>query len=381
MPVREVLMTSSVRRFDWILFGAMAVLLVLSCLFIYSAGSRSAEHALGGLAGRQFLWALIGLVCYGAAAAFDYRKISRMHGWVYAGALVALVLVLFAGTSVYGANRWFSFGGVMVQPSEFAKLAVLFTLAARLGDPSADPARPGLWIQAFILTGIPFLLIAVQPDLGSAMVLLPILLLVLFCAGAPVRPLLVLIGLGGAAVVVLALWLRFFPDSCTFLTEYQKNRILVYLNVNQDPLGAGWNKLQSQIAVGSGGWFGKGFLKGTQNILGFLPKTVAPTDFIYSVVAEETGFAGSTLLLALYTVLVMRCLRVAAIARDTFGRLLAAGIGTLIFSHVFVNIAMTIGLMPITGLPLPLMSYGGTFMVSTMTALGLVQSVCLRRRI
>jgi rod shape determining protein RodA len=180
---------------------------------------------------------------------------------------------------------------------------------------------------------------------------------------------------------VLIVWLRFFPDTCPFLSEYQKNRILVYLNVTKDPLGAGWNKLQSQIAVGSGGLFGKGYLKGTQNILGFLPRTVAPTDFIYSVVAEETGFAGSLVLLALYTTLIMRCMRAAVRARDRLGRLLAAGISVLIFTHVFVNIAMTVGLMPITGLPLPLMSYGGSFMVSTMIALGLAQSVYLRRRI
>ena len=138
--------------------------------------------------------------------------------------------------------------------------------------------------------------------------------------------------------------------------------------------------MQSQIAVGSGGLFGKGYLKGTQNILGFLPRTVAPTDFIYSVVAEETGFAGSALLLVLYTTVTVRCVRAAVQARDFFGRLLAMGIGVLLFTHVFINIAMTVGLMPITGLPLPLMSYGGSFMVSTMGALGLVQSVYLRRR-
>jgi rod shape determining protein RodA len=212
------------------------------------------------------------------------------------------------------------------------------------------------------------------------MILLPIIMAILFCAGIPLRPLLVLIGTGGTALLILVAWLIFFPESCP-LEDYQKNRILVYLNIIQDPLGSGWNKLQSQIAVGSGGWFGKGYLKGTQNILGFLPRTVAPTDFIYSVVSEETGFAGSSLLLVLYTTVVVRCMRAAVLARDTFGRLLAVGTGVLIFSHVFVNIAMTIGLMPITGVPLPLMSYGGTFMVSTMTALGLVQSVYLRRRI
>lgn len=366
-------------RFDWIMFGAIVVLLVLSCLFIYSADYRN-DHASGALMTRQVLWALIGLGCYSVASALDYRKLSGVHWWIYLAGLLSLVLVLFLGMSVYGAHRWFSFGGITVQPSEFAKLAAVFTLAAWLGDPATDVDRFKTFILAFVLAGIPFLLIAAEPDLGSAMVLLPIVMLLVFCAGVPLRPLLTLVGAGVAAVLVLVVWLRFFPDSCPFLTDYQKNRILVFLNVSADPLGAGWNKLQSQIAVGSGGLFGKGYLKGTQNILGFLPRTVAPTDFIYSVVAEESGFAGSALLLVLYTTVVVRCMRIAALARDTFGRLLAVGVGVLIFSHVFVNIAMTIGLMPITGLPLPLMSYGGTFMVSTMTALGLVQSVYLRRR-
>lgn len=373
-------MSRSLHRFDWIMFGAVAALLVTSCLFIYSADYRN-DHAAGGLMGRQIMWVLIGLGCYSAVSSMDYRKLSGMHWWIYTAGLAALVLVLFLGMSVYGAHRWFRFGGITVQPSEFAKLATIFTLSAWLGDPATDIERMKTFLLAFVLAGLPFLLIAAEPDLGSAMVLLPIVMLLLFCAGVPLRPLLTLVGAGTVALLVLVVWLRFFPDSCPFLTDYQKNRILVYLNVNQDPLGAGWNKLQSQIAVGSGGLFGKGWLKGTQNILGFLPRTVAPTDFIYSVVAEESGFAGSSLLLVLYTTVIVRCMRAAIVARDAFGRLLAAGIGVLIFSHVFVNIAMTIGLMPITGLPLPLMSYGGTFMVSTMTALGLVQSVYLRRRI
>lgn len=366
-------------RFDWLMFSAVAVLMVLSCLFIYSADYRN-DHAVGGLMGRQIIWALIGLGCYAAAAAVDYRKLNGMHWWFYLASLIALVLVLFIGMSVYGAHRWFSLGSITVQPSEFSKLALIFTLAAWLGDPATDIENFKTLILAFILAGIPFLLIAVEPDLGSAMVLVPIVMLLLFCAGVPLKPLLTITGLGIAAVFVLIVWLLVFPDSCP-LEDYQKNRILVYLNVNQDPLGAGWNKLQSQIAVGSGGLFGKGYLKGTQNILGFLPRSVAPTDFIYSVVAEETGFAGSSLLLVLYTTVVVCCMRAAVTARDMFGRLLAAGVGILIFSHVFVNIAMTVGLMPITGVPLPLMSYGGTFMVSSMTALGLVQSVYLRRRV
>lgn len=375
-------MTGRLLRFDWIQFAVVCVLLVISCLFIYSADCRSTDQVSRGLAWKQLQWVGIGLVCYAGAAAFDYRKLNSLHWWIYLVSILLLVLVLFFGLSVYGARSWFRLGGgFTVQPSEFGKLAVIFTLAAWLGDPATDVERFKTFILAFMLTGIPFLLVAIQPDLGSAMVLVPLVLVLLFCAGAPLRPLLILIGGGLVMVFLLVIWLRFFPDSCPFLEDYQKNRILVFLNVNDDPLGAGWNKLQSQIAVGSGGLFGKGYLNGTQNILGFLPKTVAPSDFIFSVVAEESGFTGSSLLLGLYTTMVVRCMKAAVVAQDMLGRLLAAGVCALIFSHVFENIAMTIGVMPITGVPLPLMSYGGTFMVCTMTALGLVQSVYLRRRI
>lgn len=373
-------MIPRIRRFDWTMFGTILVLLLCSILFIFSAGYRNSDQGFGGLAVRQLVWAFIGLGCYATTAAFDYHQLKQMHWWIYAVSLSSLILVLFIGTSVYGANRWFSIGGVMIQPSEFAKLSLIFTLAAWLGDPATDVDELGTFVKAFLIMGVPFLLIVAEPDLGTAMVLLPLILVLLFSAGTPVRPLVILVGAGGLMLLLLVIWLRFFPDTCPFLTDYQKNRVLVYLNVNQDPLGAGWNKLQSQIAVGSGGLFGKGYLKGTQNILGFLPRTVAPTDFIYSVVAEETGFTGSTLLLVLYTTVTVRCMRAAVLARELFGRLLAAGIGVLIFTHVFINIAMTVGLMPITGLPLPLMSYGGSFMVTTMAALGLVQSVYLRRR-
>ena len=373
-------MIAGLRRFDWIIFGTILLLLTLSLLFIYSAGYQSGEGAGRGLLLRQIIWATVGLGCYLTASAFDYRKLSSLHWWIYAGALLALILVFFFPEK-NNSHRWIPMPGFDLQPSEMAKLSVAITLAAWLGNPATDVKELSTFAKAFLLAVCPFLLIVLEPDLGTAMVLVPLTLVLLFCAGIPLRPLLVLIGAGGAALLVIVVWLRFFPDSFPFLADYQKNRVLVYLNVVQDPLGAGWNKLQSQIAVGSGGWFGKGYLKGTQNMLGFLPRTVAPTDFIYSVVAEETGFAGSTVLLSLYTLIVVRCLRAAVRATELFGRLLAAGIGALIFTHVFINIAMTVGLMPITGLPLPLMSYGGSFMVVTMAALGLVQSVYLRRHI
>jgi rod shape determining protein RodA len=372
-------MIPRIRRFDWTLFGVILALLLLSFFFIFSAGYQSGDIALSGKALKQVVWALIGLGCYCAAAAFDYRKLKELHWWIYAGTLAGLLLV-FLFPEKNNAHRWIPMPGFDLQPSEFAKLGVVFTLAGVLSDPATDVDEAGSFFKVFGLMAVPFFLIVIEPDLGTSMVLIPVALALLFCAGAPVKPLVFLVAAGILGLVTLAVWLRFFPDTCPFLTDYQKSRVLVYLNVSQDPLGAGWNKLQSQIAVGSGGLFGKGYLKGTQNILGFLPRTVAPTDFIYSVVAEETGFAGGSLLLVLYTAVTVRCMRAAVQARDLFGRLLAAGIGVLLFTHVFINIAMTVGLMPITGLPLPLMSYGGSFMVTTMGALGLVQSVYLRRR-
>lgn len=371
-------MMNFIRRFDWVLFGTILLLLTLSILFIYSADYRS-EGASRGMWALQMRWVAIGLVSYFVAAIFDYRKLKDAHWWIYAGALFALGLV-FLFPEQNNAHRWIPLPGFNFQPSEVAKLAVVITLSAYLSSPDTDVDEMSTFIKAFVLLGIPFLLIVIEPDLGTSMVLIPLTLALLFCAGAPVRPMAILVGAGVGAVVLLGFWLYFLPDTCPFLTEYQKSRVLVYLGVNDDPLGAGWNKLQSQIAVGSGGLFGKGYLKGTQNILGFLPRTVAPTDFIYSVVAEETGFAGSSVLLVLYTTVTVCCIRAAVLAQDFFGRLLAMGIGVLLFTHVFINIAMTVGIMPITGLPLPLMSYGGSFMVSTMGALGLVQSVYLRRR-
>lgn len=370
-----------IRRFDWTMFGTILALLSISVLFIYSAGYQTGEVSLlTGKALKQIIWALIGLGAYCAAAAFDYRKLTDFHWWFFAGCVIALVGVKVFGTSISGANRWFSIGGFMIQPSEFAKLATVFSMAAFLSSPATDVDEPGTFVKALALMALPFFLIVIEPDLGTSMVLIPLTFALLFCAGTPAKPLLILIGAGITGLIVLAIWIRWFPDTCPFLTPYQKGRILVYLGLDNDPLGAGWNKLQSQIAVGSGGLFGKGYLKGTQNILGFLPRTVAPTDFIYSVVAEETGFVGSGVLLMLYITITVRCMRTAVQAIDLFGRLLAAGIGVLLFTHGFINIAMTVGLMPITGLPLPLMSYGGSFMVTTMGALGLVQSVYLRRR-
>jgi rod shape determining protein RodA len=358
-----------VRRSDWVLTFAVVSLIVVGVLFIYSAAFQRADTPVSGFYQRQMIWGAAGLLGYLFLSMVDYRRLAESSWWIYAATLVLLVLVLFFGRRIFGATRWLSLFGMQVQPSEFAKLAVILVAARFLSRPGLDIASPRNLLWTLLLAAVPFVLIVRQPDLGTAAVLLPITLSILFVAGAPLRYFAVL-----AVIGVLML-----PVAWLGLGDYQRDRIMVFVDPGRDPYGAGWNKMQSEIAVGSGGLTGKGYLKGTQNVLGYLPRTVAPTDFIYSVIAEEKGFVGSASVLALYALVLMAGLRTALVARDKLGRLLAVGVVGMIFFHVFVNIAMTIGLMPITGLPLPLMSYGGSFMISTMLGFGILQSVYIGR--
>jgi rod shape determining protein RodA len=239
---------------------------------------------------------------------------------------------------------------------------------------------------------VPWALILKQPDLGTAMIFVPMALTMLYVAGVSLKALGTLLGTGALAIafVVGAL---FLPEKMGWsearqsqimrgigVSHYQRDRLVVFFRPDSDPLGAGWNKRQSEIAVGSGGGWGKGFLNGTQNILRFLPRSVAPTDFIFCVIAEEKGFLGSFVVLSLFAVLVGSAMCTGLQAHDKMGRLLCAGVAAMLFAHVFVNISMTVGLLPITGLPLPLLSYGGSFMMVVMSALGMVQSVHIRSR-
>jgi rod shape determining protein RodA len=321
---------------------------------------------------------------------------AALSWWIY-GAAMFLLLLVFLFPQVNGAHRWIPLPGFTFQPSELGKIAVVVTLAAYLAAPGRDlDDWKTLWI-CFAIVGLPFLLIALEPDLSTALTLAPISLVIMLCMGLQRRKLLLSIGAVLVLIAAACFWIKYETTDAIealppeerpaivlprmpFLEAYQKGRIKVFLSKDHDLADAGWNKLQSQIAVGSGGLYGKGYLQGTQNILGFLPRTVAPTDFIFCVIAEETGFIGGMLFILLYAVLLGRCMRASIRSRDDFGRLMALGIGVMLFCHVFVNIAMTIGILPITGLPLPLMSYGGSFMVSTMIALGLVQSIYQRRR-
>ncbi len=383
----------TIRRSNWMLSVFVSILLVVGVMFVYSATYVGNNITMRPLYERQIVWLIAGIISYTAMALYDYRRFKQISWAVYGGALILLVLVLFLGNTIYGAKRWlmlFGKNGIGVQPSEIAKLSTIILLAHQLSQSGRNLTRFRDIAMMSGLIILPVALILMQPDLGTAMVFIPTAFIMMFVAGLPLK---YLVAIGGTGILMIAFMLStlFLPAKLgageetqarirgwSGLKTHQQERIEVFFHPEKDPLGKGWNKRQSEIAVGSGGLKGKGFLKGTQNILGFLPRTVAPTDFIYSVIAEEKGFVGSLSILGLFFGVISFGMLTALRTRDAMGRLLCVGVVSLIFCHVFINIAMTVGLMPITGLPLPLLSYGGSFMIMMMAALGIIQSVYIR---
>jgi rod shape determining protein RodA len=377
---------------NWPLTAAVFLLAAIGVLFVFSACYFSEEAAIRDLYKRQLTWVLSGSCAYVGFALVDYRRLRRAAWWAYGGSLALLALVLLVGPRVYGARRWLTLFGIGLQPSEIAKLATILVLARRLSRPGVNLGHVRPLAEVLLTAALPALLIVREPDLGTALVFVPVVFVMMFVAGVPLRALgvLVLVGVAGIGLVLGGL---FLPQKLGMdelrqqrimrmvgMNEYQKQRLRVFFRSDVDPLGAGWNRRQSEIAVGSGGGWGKGYLQGTQNTLGFLPRSVAFTDFVFSVIAEEKGFFGSLLVLGLFGTVLVCGLQAALLAHDKWGRLLSAGVMTLLFFHIVVNIGMTVGLLPITGLPLPLLSYGGTFMVISLSALGMVQSVHIRSR-
>lgn len=357
-------------RFDALQILPMLALLAAGVLFIYGTGQQ-----VGGVYAefwqRQLVWIGLGLVLWLALSLFDYHSYGIFALALYPVSLFLLVYVLFFGVKFYGARRWLDIAGVSVQPSEIAKLLTVI-LAAWLF--TTERFRITRWRSVglmLLLTGIPGFLIFREPNLSTALTLVFGVFVVAFAAGLRLRVLLI----GIIAIAVAA------PIGYSMLRPYHKARIHVFLNPEADPLNKGWNQRQSELAVGSGGFSGKGFMQGTQNQLGYLPQTVSNSDFIFSVIAEETGFLGSALLMLAYTLLMISIFRTALIAPDGFGRCLCAGLGAVLALHTIVNVGMSIRLMPVTGLPLPLVSYGGTFMLATLSCLGIVQSVYARRNL
>jgi len=347
---------------DWAMIVAIFALCGVGLVQIYSATGGSGLHV------TQMYAIALGLVAMLICLSIDYRTLADKSHWIYLGLVAVLIYVLFFGVVRGGSRRWIDLGPLNLQPSEFAKMALALVLAKLFAESRRGPAMRTELVVAAALAAVPFLIIARQPDLGTAATLLPVLVAVAFVAGMPLRIFGVL-----AIVGVLAA-----PLAWTFaLQDYQKERVLTFLNPEADARGAGYQQLQARITTGSGGLWGKGFRQGTQGQLRFLP--VAHNDFIFSVLAEERGFAGVIVALALYLFVIVRALETARLAKDRLGAFLVLGVLAGFTFQVVYNVLMSAGLAPVKGLTLPLMSYGGSSMIATLAGFGLILNVRMRR--
>ena len=388
-------------RIDRLLLVALCGLMVVGALFVYSATMVNEAATTGVWYNeswfRQVIWYGLGTGAAAAVCCVDYHTVARWSMVAYWVSVLMLAVVLVFGTVRFGARRWFDLGFFSLQPSEFAKLAFIIAQAHFLSRPVEELRVLITFWKSLGLMLLPFALILKEPDLGSALVLLPTGLAILFVAGIPRRYLVRLlagVGLLGALFVVDVL---FAPPSLQIKVEdYQRRRLMVYFGKDYTPppgaskaeqerlrkqqFDDSHNVRQALISVGSGGLTGKGWRQGTQNALGYLPRSVAHNDFIFSVIAEESGFVGSVIVLTLYGVVLFSGIRIAGQARDRLGKMMAVGVVALIFSHVFINIGMNIRIMPVTGVPLPLLSYGGSSVLGSLIAMGILQNVYIYRK-
>ncbi len=387
-------------RFDWLQLTAIASLATIGLAFIFSA--TTSHEGASNVAWysqvwvRQIIWLFVGLSAAAVLCLVDYHILAR---WSYVGywtSIMLLVLVFLVGPVKWGAQRWIVLGPFQFQPAEFAKLTFVLALGNFLSRPADELRRPMIFWKCLGMMSLPFLLILKEPDLGSALIFLPIGLVMMFVAGIPLKYLGTLVGGGALLIVLIMVDVLFAPPQWQIkLEEYQRRRLLVYFGIDGVHAGASpaekaavrremrnysYNVDQALISVGTGGMFGKGFRQGTQNALGYLPKDVAHNDFIFSVIAEEKGFIGSLTVVVLYSVVLFTGIRIAGQTRDRLGKLLAGGIIAMWFSHVFINIGMNIRLMPVTGVPLPLLSYGGSSVICSLIAMGILQNVYIYRR-
>lgn len=360
------------KKIDWPFAALIFCLNIIGLFNLYSATHGPLSQEVESLFISQIMWLMIGWSLFFVVTLVDYQVVSRIAYLVYFLNLSAILYVTFFGKVALGAQRWIDFGFFRYQPSETMKLAMIVVLSKLFAQRAIDSDGMGVkdLIVPLILFIIPFGLVVEQPDLGTAMMIAAISGTIIFFMQVKKWIL-------GSLVLVLAFAL---PLVWSYgLRDYQKARITNFLNPGADPLGSGYNSIQSKIAVGSGKWVGKGFRQGTQSQLEFLPER--HTDFIFSVLSEEFGFVGSMLTIILFLFLFLVGLRIASTARDKFGTLLCVGVLAYMFWHMAVNIGMVIGLLPIVGVPLPLLSYGGSSMLTTMAGMGLVSSVAYRRYI
>jgi len=353
---------------DWLLLSAILVLCVISVAMIYSITGTANRDSNSHLYVTQIYAIILGLMAMMVCLMVDYRTLTDKSHLIYLAVLGLLVYVLFFGSSSKGAQRWISLGPVNLQPSEFAKVSVALVLAKFLGESRRGAPITSDLLIAGALTIVPFLLIAKQPDLGTAVTLLPIFMGIAFVAGMRLRILGILLLAAIMAAPVAWRW---------GLKDYQKTRIETFLDPEQDSRGSGYQQIQARVTVGSGGLWGKGFTKGTQGQFRFLPE--AQTDFVFSVLAEEQGFVGVLVALGLYLFVIVRSIEAARLARDRLGAYLVIGVLAGITFQVIYNVTMSTGLAPVKGLPLPLMSYGGSSMIATLAAFGLILNVRMRR--
>jgi rod shape determining protein RodA len=360
-----------IRKIDFNLVFVILALNIIGLINLFSATHDPETIGVHRLFAMQVFWICFGWLLFLVMTIIDYKILTKLAYFLYCLNLVFLVLVKFWGKSALGATRWLDLGFFKYQPSETMKLVLVILLAKILAERNTSG---GLGIRKLLypllLTAIPFVMTVIQPDLGTSMMLAAVSVSLLLFVGIKKR---ILITAIVGVILVLPLAYNFA------LKDYQKNRVLTFIDPTRDPRGAGYNSIQSKIAVGSGKFLGKGFRKGTQSQLDFLPER--HTDFIYSVLSEEHGFIGSFTVLTLFIILILIGIKIATQARDKFGALLVMGSLALIFWHMFVNIGMVIGILPIVGIPLPILSYGGSGMITTFLCLGIISSVAMRRYI
>lgn len=369
------------RKFDFTLLLITVLLFAIGLISLYSATYQFSYKQTGNILQnfiiRQIVWFIFAFLIGIVIVKVSYQKWLEFAYPLYAVNLLLLLLVLIGGQARLGAQRWISFGNIAFQPAEVSKLVIILALSRYLGqrvtisgkDLSYRQARLGKrrLAVAFLIVGLPFVLIVKQPDLGTALTLIPILLTILYIRGVGLRTLVLIFV--AASLSSPLLW--------QMLKDYQKRRILVFINPDLDPLGAGYTIIQSKIAIGSGGLAGKGWLAGTQNQLNFLPER--HTDFIFSVIGEEWGFAGAILLLILYLILIWRSFSIAQGTTSLSARLLICGIIAMLSFQIVVNISMTMGFLPVVGLPLPLISYGGSSLLTTMASIAFILNIGMRK--
>ena len=433
MRIRDIL------EIDYFIFLSAIVLLIFGVLFIYSSGVTSAGTLISREYIRQIIWACAGIVCALALALFDYKRLRELSPYLYLGTLALLLYTRFFGRMVNGARAWLGFGAFGIQPSEFAKITTVLFLARYLDDTRRSSGALVRFTVSCAIAFVPLGLILIQPDFGTSLVFIPLLLVMAFIAGVSLRYVLffsIWMALTGF-LMVLPLWqihiLRKTVPALAVLTsprlvavaalvfgiiaaiaffgyakykkryfywitygavivivslgaaylgrkvlkDYQIMRLIVFLDPNVDPRGAGWNIIQSVTAIGSGGLTGRGFLQGTQSHYRFLPEQ--STDFIFSIFSEETGFLGGLLVFALFLIICLRLVQLMKTTADPFGAYICAGLTGIYAFHFLINVGMTMGIMPITGIPLLFMSYGGSAVISAMIGVGIVLSIHVRR--